>query len=204
MKIFQNPQVIHIVVELIVIVGLTIWFQKKTSDMTKRLDELTAIVMKHDRVLGAHDQSLQVVSNTLSSITGPRRPALPAPQAPVLPASFASSTPRATSTVQVFSTPEQMNDVLDSMIQSEISEIENGRLKSASSSTPSSDEAPKKSKKKFKLATSEEEESASDPDDEVFGQACEYVFIGSLAEGLRKPLIPFIPPSTVVIEEVES
>ena len=57
-KLLQNPQIIHIVSEAVIIIGITFYFSQKTkklmnhiNDLTQRLEDQEDIIQKHEQLI---------------------------------------------------------------------------------------------------------------------------------------------------------
>jgi len=68
-KLFENKQIIHIATEIIVIGGLTFYFNQKHNKMVKQIDELKNVIEQQNLILQKHEQIIQtLVSNFNLSI----------------------------------------------------------------------------------------------------------------------------------------
>jgi|UniRef100_A0A6C0D070 hypothetical protein len=68
-KLFENKQIIHIATEIIVIGGLTFYFNQKHNKMVKQIDELKSLIEQQNLILQKHEQIIQtLVSNFNLSI----------------------------------------------------------------------------------------------------------------------------------------
>lgn len=118
-----SPQLIHIVVELVVIAGLAFWMNFRVNGLKKQVDEYKERIDRYEKALSEHATALRAMSSLLERhemiLTGGRPP-----QMRVEP-------PRMNST-SVYTPPEvksppSLDDKMDELLASELNDIERSR-----------------------------------------------------------------------------
>ena len=85
METVDTKTLIHVGVELVVIGGLTFWFQRKTSllheeidDLRGKLSKLEDIINQQGKMLNQHEQFIQMIGRGMPpQMSGPRHQGMP-------------------------------------------------------------------------------------------------------------------------------
>ena len=84
-KMFENKQIIHIAAEIIVIGGLTFYFNQKHKKVVKQVEELNQRLEQQNMILQKHEQIIQRLVNTfnLSIKQNSQKPNVQKPEKPL-------------------------------------------------------------------------------------------------------------------------
>lgn len=63
-----KSQLIHIVSEIILLLSIVFWFQKKTASMNSKLQELSSKIREQDEIIKSHDVLLSDLINNVTII----------------------------------------------------------------------------------------------------------------------------------------
>ena len=155
-KVIENKQLLHIVSEVIILIGLSLYFHRKTKRLTDHVNALIKKADEHDEIIQRHEQIIRQLVGILNQKTPmkqhPRRTRLFHNKAPLDPPLQTESQ----TNVNFYSDSEDEDedeDDLDAEIRDELKEL----TREEESEEKSREEDKEKSKEEDKEKSRDEE-----------------------------------------------
>jgi hypothetical protein len=73
-KLLQNPQIIHIISEAVVIIGITFYFSQKTKKLMNHINDLTQRLEDQEDIIQKHEQLILKLMNSVDELNNKPNP----------------------------------------------------------------------------------------------------------------------------------